>query len=111
MASYNLYEALFYKRKSFSHEREFRIILFDNKQYHQASRKISEVGNIKDPIFSEFGTNIDCSLNLLIDEIYISPFSHNWFKDLISSVITKYNLNKEIIHSRLYRKPADCYFL
>ncbi|WP_117161356.1 DUF2971 domain-containing protein [Paraliobacillus sp. X-1268] len=90
MAGVNTYETLFYKRKSFSHEQEFRMLIFENPEDH---------------FFGENGVNIPFDLNILIDEIYVSPTSPVWFKDLIESIVNRYNLNKEVIQSDLYSGP------
>jgi hypothetical protein len=90
MASNNTFESLFYKRISFSHENEFRLICFES---------------IEEPFFQECGAYVKCDLNQLIDEIYIAPTAQKWFKETVESVIGKYGINKPVIQSSLYDSP------
>lgn len=90
IASNNTYESLFYKRMSFSHENEFRLICFES---------------VEKPYFKSYGTLQKCDLNLLIDEIYVSPLAPGWVTDTVRSVIAKYNINKPVIQSSLYNSP------
>jgi hypothetical protein len=52
-----------------------------------------------EPIKSGKLLNVD--LNILIDEITLSPFSPPWFHEIIDDLTTKYNLNKKISFSNL----------
>ncbi|WP_067730854.1 DUF2971 domain-containing protein [Oceanobacillus damuensis] len=90
ITSNNTYESLFYKRSSFSHENEFRLICFES---------------IEEPYFKNYGTLQKCDINLLIDEIYVSPLAPRWFTDTVRSVSDKYAINKPIIQSSLYNSP------
>ena len=79
------------KRKSFEHEKELRAIVV-----------IPPDGmNWKSP--KGIGINID--INNLVEEIYVSPKSEDWFLDLVKSITKKYNLDKEIIRSSLADGP------
>nr|WP_088327601.1 DUF2971 domain-containing protein [Bacillus cereus] len=94
MASVNTFETLFYKRESFSHEKEFRVIVFDG----DASQYVGE-----------YGANIKCDLNQVIEEIYISPTAPKWFAETVASVVKKYELNKPITQSSLYQGPKSVF--
>lgn len=87
MAGNNIYETLFYKRSSFNHENEFRLISFES---------------IENPYFEEYGGKVLCDLNNLIDSIYVAPTSPMWFKETVESVLKKYGVNKPVIQSSLY---------
>jgi hypothetical protein len=76
-----------YKRNSFSHEREVRAINVDRN-------KDGKVGIYK-PV----------NLELLIDKIFISPKANEWFVDLVIDINSKYGIEKEISHSDLSKKP------
>lgn len=91
MVSNNIYETLFYKRSSFSHENEFRLISFES---------------LETPYFEEYGGKVSCDLNQLIESIYIAPTSPGWFKDTVESVLKKYGINKPVIQSSLYDGPS-----
>jgi hypothetical protein len=86
----NAFHALFYKRRSFEHEHELRAALL---------RPPSEA---KEPIP---GLYVPCDVNILIDEIFVSPESPNWFKELVSSILEKYSLDREVKRSNLDEDP------
>jgi hypothetical protein len=46
--------------------------------------------------------NIPIKLDLFIERIYLSSSSQDWHIDLVNSIAKKYNMNKEIIKSKLY---------
>ena len=46
--------------------------------------------------------NIPIKLDLFIERIYLSPSSVDWHIDLVNSIAKKYNMNKEIIKSKVY---------
>lgn len=92
MASLNPYETLFYKRRSFSHENEIRLLAFDNPN--------SRLFNHEDGVY------VQCNLNTLIDEVYVSPTSPEWLREVVQSVLEKYRLPfKPVIKSSLYEGP------
>lgn len=91
----NAFSPFLFKRKSFEHEREIRAII-DDSTIDQENREL--------PRF-EIGTNIHVDLNILIENVYVSPTSPKWFKDLVSSILSKYELNRDVIQSTLYQSP------
>ena len=109
-ASENVYETLFYKRRSFEHENEFRMMVFaDPILYKNEGHNLNIYESIIDPHegTKEFdtiaGANIKYDLSTLIEEIYIAPSAPPWFKDLVESVLAKYDLSKiKVIQSKLY---------
>ncbi len=87
---FNLFLPFIHKRKIYEHEREYRAIILndDNK-------------NLKNGIF------IKVDLNTLIKKIILAPASPIWFRDLVRSVIKKYNYNFEICNSEVDDNPFD----
>ncbi len=78
------------KRKSFSHESEFRLFHFNPN-----GKNILDRGNL-----------ISISVDDLIDKIIVSPFSPNWFFELAKSIWKKYGFNEKLIEkSTLYETP------
>lgn len=77
-----------YKRKSFEHEREVRVL----KYVHDASDTCL---GIKQPI----------DVNMLIENIFVSPFAKQWFIDVVNDVLQKYNIVKTVLPSKLNVKP------
>jgi hypothetical protein len=81
-----------FKRSSFEHEKELRLI------YNQF-----KIGAEEPP--KAFGVLIETEMNDLIDEIVIAPYAPSWFFELVADVCKQYGLNKPIIHSNLYSPP------
>jgi hypothetical protein len=83
--------ALFWKRESFAHEKEYRVALFGTNQLSQ----MNLAG----------GLTVDANLDTLIERIYVAPSAPQWIKPLIESILKrKYNLDKPVIQSDLDRK-------
>lgn len=85
----NAFHALFCKKRNFVHEQELRA----------AFLKPSITNDIPP------GLNISCNLNTLIDKIFVSPDSPDWFKELVSSILEKYSLDIEVKRSNLDEDP------
>ena len=83
-----------YKRKSFEHEREVRALV----DMQDVSQSDLFRGNS-----SGFWWPID--LNKLIVKIYVSPESPEWFSELTKSVCNTYNIECEVVNSRLVGEP------
>jgi len=84
-----------YKRKSFEHERELRAVI--SNLPHNPWRDESQ--------FGEPGLYIPTNLEYLIDKIYVAPASPPWFKDLVTALMEKYEIDKPIESSRLDERP------
>lgn len=78
--------SFWYKRKAFEHEREVRAIICDHQQKSN-------------------GIYIPCDVNELIEKIYVSPYAHEWFFDLVVEILKKYRLNKKVLQSELIQVP------
>ena len=74
------------KRKSFSYENEVRAIIHD----HECKAR---------------GKIIECDLDTLIEELYVSPSAPTWFVSLINDVNNKYGLDVEVSPSNLNEQP------
>lgn len=79
--------AWWFKRKSFEHEREVRAVIKVHSQ--------NPVQSIMRPI----------DMDLLIENIYISPTAPNWYRDLVADVTSKYGIKKVISCSSLSEEP------
>ena len=78
--------SFWYKRKAFEHEREVRAIIYDPQQ-------------------KSSGIYIPCNINELIEKIYISPYAHKWFFDLVIEILKKYRIKKTVLQSELIQIP------
>lgn len=96
----NLFNPFLYKRKSFEHEQELRAIILKFPPPEETTGKHILYVEPKD-----IGIYISADLNILIDEIVVSPTSPSWFKDTIKSVINQYALKKNIVDSDLASRP------
>lgn len=89
----NLTSAIIHKHKAFSFEEEIRLI-------HQVKDRAGffydwESEKIKN------GKNLKVDLNVLIDEVILSPYSPEWFLEMVKDLMKKYNLKKVIKFSAL----------
>jgi len=85
---YDPYLAFFHKRKSFEHENEIRAII----------KKLdgNEIG---------VGRGLHVDIDLLIESIYVSPESPQWFFELIKNTLKKYGIKKPVVKSSLADDP------
>ncbi len=79
----------FKKRKSFEHEKEFRLLIY---------REQGDNDN-------DFGHSISTDINNLIENIYISPSSPDWYFETIKKLLEQCNFKKPIFKSGLNTKP------
>ena len=94
----NTFYPFLHKRISFEHERELRAII---------QKVPSKNGRIDLTLkVFEHGAYIPVNLNILIEKIYVSPTSPDWFYGLTKSIIEKYELQKEVVRSSLADDPV-----
>jgi hypothetical protein len=86
------------KRRSFRHEREARAI-FQDPPVEDDGMKVGKENN-------EGGRSIEIDLSKLVETIYVSPTSADWFADLVRSVTDKYDKELPIEDSELNRRPV-----
>ena len=74
------------KHMAYSYERELRLIykVSTNYDYDWTKEKVEE------------GIYIEADLNILVDEIIMSPYSPKWFIELVENLSIKYGLIKKI---------------
>ncbi len=87
----------FIKRREFVHEHEFRLVAHDNSRTHTY--------NDTDPTDLPHYAALPCDLNLLIEEVLISPRLGSWVKEPIIAVSTKYDGKWNVRQSNLYQPP------
>ncbi len=76
---------LCFKRKSFEHERELRIM----------------TGSKEDDA-AEAGKYVPVNLEISIERVYVSPVAPNWVAGVVSCEMQQYGLNQEVVYSGLY---------
>ncbi len=94
----NVFYSYLHKRKSFEYEQELRAIF--------AFTELIEVENGRYEFQEvEMGSYISVNLNILIDNIFVSPTAPKWFYELTKSVADKYGITKNIKQSSLANDP------
>lgn len=83
----DIQERIFCKRLSLSHENEVRAVIPNQKG---------------DPAL---GLLMPCDLTALIEQVVISPFSPNWFRDAVEETIKKFGFEFEVCASELLDQP------
>jgi hypothetical protein len=96
----NIFNPFLYKRKSFEHERELRAVIMNFTSKEQFEKK--HVLYV-DPKW--FGIYVKTDLNILVDTIVVSPMVPDWFIDLVTSIVKKYELPKKVEQSELAKEP------
>ena len=86
-----------YKRKSFEHERELRAII-DEYPTDLVQEEFEKI--------TKRGINAKVKLDVLVKQIFVAPAARLWFKDLVKSVIRRYNLNVKVVDSTLDERPG-----
>jgi hypothetical protein len=118
MTSKNIYDTLFYKRKSFAHENELRLMIIASRidQYYLEGKfesegisvdewdvKMDELEEQSYEFSHEIGNLVACNLDILIQGIYVSPRSSQDVVDKVNTMVSKYGFTKEkVIQSDLY---------
>jgi len=91
----NMMFPVIYKHVAYSFEKEVRLI-------HSVKFKNGLVYDwTKEEV--EQGKYIDVDLDILIEDIVISPYSPNWYIEIIQDLCEKYELNRTIKKSELSR--------
>jgi hypothetical protein len=90
----NAYFPIFCKRPSFKHEQEVRIL------FQEQGLELFEDRHDKSKYL---GHNIPIDLNILIEEIFISPDSPAWIVELITKISRKKLPDHPVTQSKLYK--------
>lgn len=77
---------VWYKRDSFVHEREVRVV-------------------IKDVVKNDRGKLVSVDLETLIENVYVSPTAAPWLSALVKNVMCQYGIEKPVLYSQLNDKP------
>lgn len=85
----NTMTPLVYKRRSFEHEKEIRAI-------------VCKAFSSDCP---EFGLKVKVDLGCLIDRIFVSPTSPDWFCEVVRDVVRKYSPAIPVFRSELGKNP------
>lgn len=99
--SYTGAERIIYKRKSFEHEKELRAFIYNGHEEIRAMESKHEVEQLK--IQRPDCIRIKIKPSNLIESVYISPVSKDWFVKLIENVSSQFEIDKSRVQrSNLY---------
>ncbi len=94
----NVFYPYLFKRKSFEHEKEARILF----QEHPTGNDDTDT-----PLINECtGKQVEVNLDVLIKSIRICPGAPNWFYELVEEIKNKYGIAAPVIKSDLYSDPV-----
>ena len=111
----NLHDRFSVKGISFKHENELRLFVLDviprddyvsidDKKYKLEINDLSK--NHRPLAKNENGIYINVNLDHLIEKVYVSPMSDDWFVELVCSIAKNYGINENLVmKSKLYKKP------
>jgi hypothetical protein len=94
----NALSPLFHKRRSFDHEKEFRVLL--SRFPVTSGRGIEHSLEPEEP-----GMLLPVDLSILLERITISPAAPEWFFALIAKIAARYELKCPIVRSELAAMP------
>lgn len=78
-----------FKKNSFSHENEIRVIITSDNQ---------------DRDEAPMGVQVAVDPTVLVENLYISPMAQPWFIELVKDVVGKYGYEFQVVQSRLLDK-------
>lgn len=84
-AQFNLYTWAVLKRESFSHEREFRLVSMQNP--------------------GPDGIHVAVRVQDLVEKVFVAPTTPDWMYELVKSLISRYDLDVEVVRSELNQPP------
>lgn len=87
----NIFEPILTKRKSFEHEKELRAVIWETSE--------------ETPRTDDGSVLADVNLKELIENIYISPFSPDWYRDNVQIIVEKIGLEVPVLQSELDKQP------
>lgn len=88
-----------HKRLSFEHERELRVVEISFPSNENETLDLNKVDTPKGKL-----RRVD--LNLLIENVYVSPTAPQWFFDLVNTIIQRYNYRFLAKQSDMSRAPV-----
>ena len=106
------YFPYFQKRKEYEHEQEVRLIVdidsfvMDvlNNQTVETVDSFLETGL---PDICDIGMLFNIDVNMLIDEVIVSPHAKDWVTETLRSVVQKFGFNFDVKPSTLLDTPTS----
>jgi hypothetical protein len=101
----NTFYCVSWKRKSFEHESEMRLIWWSMAEAN-AQVMFAECGQKYQSEYPLRIRAITTKLDPLIQQVYVSPTSADWFTGLVKAVTKRYGLTCPVIRSNLNDGPV-----
>jgi hypothetical protein len=100
----NMMRSFLHKRRNFEYERELRAVVQDVPSVEDPTAEVERRIDLTRP--SPPGLEVPVDLDLLVDQIHVSPIAKGWFSDLVTSVCAHYRLEKPVVQSSLAGQPV-----
>lgn len=94
----NIFNYFLIKRKSLEHEKEIRAIVDLGIENPKAKSNSQHFDN---------GINVIIDMHELIENIFVSPSSPQWYFELVKSLVKRYNFDFNVVQSELLKLPID----
>ena len=106
------YFPYFQKRKEYEHEQEVRLIVdidpFISEAFHnQTVENVDSLLEIGLPDICDIGMLFNIDVNMLIDEVIVSPYAKDWITETLRSVVQKFGFNFHVRPSTLLDVPTS----
>ena len=96
----NIFYPFVHKRKSFAHEQELRAVIVRFPEGKPNEPVINRKETMGD------GISVDVDLNMLIEEVRVSPSSPLWLTQLVVAMCRRYKLDAKVGNSSLSQDPV-----
>jgi hypothetical protein len=83
-----IYDRIYWKRKSLSHEAEVRAVIIGRFEMQ-----------------AELGLAIPVDLQKLLISVVPSPFAPEWFTSLVASMLKRFGVGTKVVRSELLSEP------
>jgi hypothetical protein len=101
---HNGFFCVVHKRKSFEHESEVRLVWWCTADQNARLPDVPARGPGGEYLLPGRAINVD--VPALVQQVYVSPTSQTWFKELVEKVVKRYKLTCPVIKSDLYNDPV-----
>ncbi len=96
----HLLRPYWYKRKSFTHERELRAVC---ARWETQTKADEMLDTDHRPL--DCGMWMNAKLDVLVTEVRVAPQSDSWVEELVRNVLARYGLDKPVVKSSLDEEP------
>ena len=110
------YFPYFQKRKEYEHEQEVRLMVdidpFITDAFHnQTVENVDSFLKTGLPDICDIGMLFNIDVNMLIDEVIVSPYAKDWITETLRSVVQKFGFNFNVRRSTLLDDPTSDEFI